>query len=127
MKEANDSMPVDRPVGITLSCRRFVAGLVALSAAACAAPSARIAAELGRYGLDAAQAQCVGQRLETNLSIGQLQQLARAAGALGKGDTTPGRLTGADLFRVASQIDDPKVPIEVARAASGCGVLSSIM
>jgi hypothetical protein len=69
----------------------------------------------------------VGERLEANLSIGQLQQLARAAGALGKGDTTPGRLTGADLFRVASQIDDPKVPIEVARAASGCGVLSGIM
>ena len=80
---------------------------------------------LQRYGLDAAQAQCVGQRLEANLSIGQLQQLARAGGALQQGDTTPGRLTSGDLLRAASQINDPKVAVEVARAANGCGVLAA--
>lgn len=103
----------------TISC------LLLIGAGACADPSTRIATELQRYGLDAAQAQCVGQRLEANLSIGQLQQLARAGGALQQGDTTPGRLTSGDLLRAASQINDPKVAVEVARAANGCGVLAA--
>jgi hypothetical protein len=100
-------------------------GTLALSG--CATPSARIADQLGGYGLNAGQALCVGQRLQANLSLGQLQQLARAAGALTRGDTTPGRLTPTDLFRVARQIEDPKVAIEVARAASSCGVLGSLL
>jgi hypothetical protein len=62
---------------------RPLAAFVLMSIAACAAPSTRIASELGRYGLDATQAQCVGERLQANLSLGQLQQLARAAGAFG--------------------------------------------
>lgn len=93
----------------------------------CASPSVRIADALGGYGLNATQALCVGQRLQANLSLAQLQQLARAAGAFTKGDTTPGRVTPTDLFRVASQIDDPKVAIEVARAGSACGVIGSIL
>lgn len=99
----------------------------ALLVSGCATPSARIADKLGGYGLNPAQALCVGQRLQSNLSLSQLQQLARAAGALTRGDTTPGRLTPTDLFRVASQIRDPKIAIEVARAASGCGVLGSFL
>lgn len=98
-----------------------------LLATGCASPSSRISSELGRYGLDANQAMCVGQRLESNLSLAQLQQLARAAAAFKTGDTSPGRLTGSDLFRVAAQIRDPKVALEVARAASGCGVVASIL
>ena len=99
----------------------------ALLISGCATPSARIADELGGYGLNPTQALCVGQRLQANLSLSQLQQLARAAGALTRGDTTPGRLTPTDLLRVASQIRDPKIAIEVARAASGCGVLGSFL
>jgi hypothetical protein len=93
----------------------------------CATPSARIADQLGGYGLTPGQALCVGQRLQANLSLSQLQQLARAAGAFTRGDTTPGRLTPTDLFRVASQIEDPKIAIEVARAASSCGMLGSFL
>ena len=96
-------------------------------AAGCVDPSTSIATELGRYGLDATQARCVGERLETNLSIGQLQELARAAGAVNRGDTTPGRLTASDLIRVSSQVRDPKIPIEVLRAANGCGVAASLL
>ncbi|HEV2079998.1 MAG TPA: hypothetical protein VGR19_08930 [Allosphingosinicella sp.] len=99
----------------------------ALLLTGCATPSARIADQLGGYGLNPVQALCVGQRLQANLSLSQLQQLARAAGALTRGDTTPGRLTPTDLFRVASQIRDPKIAIEVARAASSCGVLGSFL
>ncbi len=107
--------------------RLLAAALGLTLIAGCVDASTSIATELGRYGLDAAQAECVGQRLESNLSIGQLQQLARAAGAVNAGDTTPGRLTGSDLMRVASQIRDPKVAVEVASAAGGCGVVGSIL
>ena len=99
----------------------------ALLVSGCATPSAGIADQLGGYGLTPAQALCVGQRLQANLSLSQLQQLARAAGALTRGDTTPGRLTPTDLYRVASQIEDPKVAIEVARAATACGILRSLL
>lgn len=112
------------------SRRRGVSALLAfglLFAAGCASPSSRISNELGHYGLDANQALCVGQRLESNLSLAQLQQLARAAAAFKTGDTSPGRLTASDLLRVGAQIKDPKVAIEVARAASSCGVVSSIL
>lgn len=51
--------------------------------------------------LGSQQATCVGDRLEANLSLGQVQQLGRAARAYGKDDKTPGRLTAEDLVRVA--------------------------
>jgi hypothetical protein len=107
--------------------RPFLTGYVLLSAsilAGCVNPSAKIATELTRYGLQPTQAQCVGDRLEANLSITQLQELAGAARAYGTGDTTPGRFTTSDLIRVATHIRDPKIPLEVARAASACGVAS---
>lgn len=92
--------------------------------AGCVNPSEKIATSLTAYGLDGVQAQCVGERLERNLSIGQLQELGRAARAYGEGDTTPGRLTVSDLIRVASRFENAKVPLEVGKAAAGCGVLT---
>lgn len=90
----------------------------------CINPSEKIATGLTRYGLDQAQAQCLGDRLEANLSIGQLQQFGRAARAYGEDDASPGRLTVADLVRASSRIKDVAVPIEVGKAAAGCGVLT---
>ncbi len=49
---------------------------IALAAVACTPPSTRIATGLERYGLDSQRSTCVGQRLERNLSLGQLQQWA---------------------------------------------------
>lgn len=92
--------------------------------AGCVDPSAKIATSLEGYGFQPAQSQCVGDRLEANLSIGQLQQLGRAARASREGDTTPGRLTVSDFIRVAGQVKDAKVPIEVGKAAAACGVLA---
>lgn len=100
-------------------------GLLMLALAACAAPSARIASSLEGYGFAPDQSRCVGDRLERNLSLGQLQQLARAARATREGDTTPGRLTIGDFIRVAGQVKDPKVPFEVTKAAAGCGIVTS--
>lgn len=99
--------------------------ILALSTAGCVNPSERIAMGLDRYGLDQRQSQCVGNRLSERLSLGQLQQLGRVARAFTKDDTTPGRLTASDFVRVSAQIKDPRVPIEVTKAAAGCGVLAS--
>ena len=94
-----------------------------LSLAACAAPATRISTGLQRYGLDEARADCVGTRLQSDLSLGQLQQLGRAAAAYGKGDTTPGKLTVSDLLRVAGELKDPAIALSVGKAAAGCSVL----
>lgn len=107
--------------------RASALGLAIGGLAACASPSAKISAELMRYGLDQRQAACVGDRLESRLSIGQLQQLAGAARAYSRDDADPGRLTLGDLARASSQIDDPRVPIEVAGAATGCGVVANLL
>lgn len=96
-------------------------GTVALSA--CAAPATRISTGLQRYGLDAQRADCVGTQLQGNLSIGQLQQLGRAAAAYRTGDTTPGVLTVGDLLRVAGELKDPAIALAVGKAAAGCNVL----
>ncbi len=98
---------------------------ITLALAGCVNPSARIASSLEGYGFAPDQSQCVGDRLERNLSIGQLQQLGRAARATREGDTTPGRLTVGDFLRVAGQVKDPKVPLEVTKAAAGCGIVTS--
>ena len=94
----------------------------ALIVAGCS-PSTRISTGLQRYGMDAQRATCVGDRLSADLSLGQLQQLGRAAAAYNKGDSDPTRLTPSDLFRVAGEIKDPAVAIAVGKAAAGCGVL----
>lgn len=100
------------------------AGITALAIAGCVNPSEKIATSLEGYGFQPAQSQCVGDRLEANLSLGQLQQLGRAARASRDGDTTPGRLTASDFVRVSGQVKDPKVPFEVAKAAAACGILT---
>lgn len=95
-----------------------------MSLAACVNPSAKIATSLEGYGFQPAQSQCVGDRLESNLSLGQLQQLGRVAKTSREGDTTPGRLTVSDFVRVSGQVKDPKVPLEVGKAAAACGILT---
>lgn len=96
---------------------------IALVAVACTPPSTRIATGLERYGLDSQRSTCVGQRLERNLSLGQLQQLGNAAAAYRSNDPHPGQLTVGDLIRVAGEIKDPKIALEVGKAAAGCNVV----
>ena len=103
--------------------RLLLAALPLLALAACATPSARIATALQERGLDAERAACVGDRLDRSLSVAQLLQLRDAARAYAMGDSTPGRFTTADLIRVASEIRDPAVPLEVGRAVAACDLL----
>lgn len=100
-----------------------IALLGAATLSACTAPATRISGGLQRYGFDATRADCVGTRLQSDLSLGQLQQLGRAAAAYRKGDTTPGVLTVGDLLRVAGELKDPAIALAVGKAAAGCGVL----
>ena len=110
--------------GMTRAAGILGVGIGMLSLAACVNPSAKIATSLEGYGFQPAQSQCVGDRLEANLSLGQLQQLGRAAKASRQGDTTPGRLTVSDFVRASGQVEDPKVPLEVGKAAAACGILT---
>ena len=73
--------------------RRVLAASAIAATAACASPSERISGTLTDAGLDAPRAQCVGRRLEGDLSLGQLAQLADAAKAYRNDDSSPGRLT----------------------------------
>jgi hypothetical protein len=95
--------------------------LGAVTLSACAAPATRISTGLQRYGLDATRADCIGTRLQSDLSLGQLQRLGRAATAYRKGDTDPARLTSGDLLRVAGELQDPAIVLAVGKAAAGCG------
>lgn len=94
--------------------------------AACASPSTRIATALQRYGLDRDRATCVGDRLQASLSLGQLEQLGRVAKAFNPDGSPPHRPTAGDLLRASAQINDPRVPIEVASATAACGVLTGV-
>jgi hypothetical protein len=73
--------------------------------------------QLARYGLDEGQARCVDARLLAALSPWQMRKFSRAAAASGHG--TKG-VEG--LQQVASQIKEPKVPLELSRAAEACHV-----
>lgn len=110
--------------GFTGTVGLVTVGITTIALAGCVNPSAKIATSLEGYGFQPTQSQCVGDRLEANLSLGQLQQLGRAAKASREGDTTPGRLTVSDFIRVSGQVKDPKVPLEVGKAAAACGILT---
>ena len=92
---------------------------------ACATPSERISDALVSYGLAPAQAECVGDQLQRNLSLGQLQELARLARTYREQDPNPAQLGTDDLIRVAGQVRDIRVPLEVGKAAANCGVVGS--
>lgn len=95
----------------------------ALALAACATPSDRISDALVGYGLAPEQARCVGDRLQRRLSLDQLQELSRLARSYREQDPNPHQLAPSDLIRVASQVQDIRVPIEVGKAAAGCNVI----
>ena len=52
-------------------------------------------------------------------------RIARYAKAYRDNDPNPSALGVADLIRVASQVQDARVPIEVGKAAANCGLLPS--
>ena len=100
---------------------KIILGMAA-ALGACASPSTRIADELQRSGLDPQRAQCVGDRLERDLTIDQLRQLAAAARAYKATGRSAAQLTAGDLARIAGTVSDPVVAIAVVSAGTGCGL-----
>lgn len=102
--------------------RLFLLFAAPAALSACATPADRISDALVGYGINPRQAECVGERLEQRLSRAQLQELAGLARSYQQNDPEPGKLTVNDLLRVAAQVKDPRVPLEVAKAAGNCGL-----
>lgn len=96
--------------------------VLALSAG-CA--SQRISSALEKYGVPRDKAECVGDSLSDRLSFSQLQALNRAAGTYRDMDRSRVSLTLLDLARVAAEIRDPVIPLEIVRAGVKCAVLPS--
>ena len=101
--------------------------LAALALSGCATPADRIAKALEAYGFPEPQAKCVGDRLQQRLSVTQLAELARLARDMRAQNPDPRNVSIEDLMRTSANVRDPRVPIEVARAGAGCGLLSSPM
>lgn len=81
-----------------------------------------VSPQLIRYGLDLAQARCVGERLGETLRPRQLRLFTRAASSVRQGYYDPSRLTMRDLTWVATAMHDSDVPMALARANAACGV-----
>ncbi|HEX8213928.1 MAG TPA: tetratricopeptide repeat protein [Allosphingosinicella sp.] len=80
--------------------------------------TALIGTELGRYGLDATQSQCVGGSLSAKLSVWELRQLRDALAARRSSSDSD----AAALWRIVPQIRDARVNSEVVRAFETCGI-----
>jgi hypothetical protein len=78
--------------------------------------------QLARYGYDAGQAQCMGQRLDATLSVWQLRQLERVARLMPAQRFGRAALAPIDLVEVAGVVEDRRVRPAVAAAIEGCGV-----
>jgi hypothetical protein len=78
-----------------------------------------------RYGMNLAQARCMGERMGETLTPRQLRMFARAAGAVRQGYYDPARLTLRDLMWVANAMGDAAVPPALARADAACGVTAA--
>lgn len=95
------------------------AALVALPLAlsACASPSQRIATKLTDLGVPPRQSQCMGDRLATRLSIGQLRRLDELS------RISRERLERMSIRQIANKLSEEKDPglvAEILRAGVGC-------
>jgi len=78
--------------------------------------------QLLRFGYDAGQARCVGERLGTALRVHRLRDLADAAAAVRQGYYQSNRLTARDLRWVASTLRHAEIRTALDTANQACGV-----
>lgn len=107
------------PLVLSLAC---LAGCAGYAADYLGSKERILMPQLTRYGLERSQAFCVADRLGTRLTVWQMRQLEMAAARVAPGSFHPIRLTLRDLNYAASQVEDPQVAPELARAAEACGV-----
>ncbi len=95
----------------------FRLALPLLALAACASPAQRIATKLGEYGVPPAQARCMGDRLQSRLSLGQLRRLDEIT------RLDSDRLGKMSMREIAGRLTDPRdaeLAAEFLRAGVGC-------
>lgn len=97
---------------------RVAIGALLVLVAACATPAQRITARLAEYGVPAAPARCMGDRLQSRLSIGQLQRLDEIGKTLGRDRI--GRLSLRDISRALDRPADAQLVSELLRASVSC-------
>jgi hypothetical protein len=85
--------------------------------AGCATPSQRISSKLVSYGVPEPQAVCVGDKLESRLTISQMQRIGQIA-KRSRDDT--GRVTIAQFAAALNKPGDDELVAEVLRAGLGC-------
>lgn len=89
-----------------------------LALAACATPRSRVESALLDAGLSRPVAQCMAQRMTSQLSISQLQKLSRL-----KGDGRAlSELPLRELYRRAESLGDPEIVRVVTSAGLRCAI-----
>jgi hypothetical protein len=76
--------------------------------------------QVGRFGLDLRQTQCVSNQLTQSLTPRQLRYLNRQLRDVSRGFYDPDRLTVRDLIRTASAMADNAIGLAVVRATASC-------
>jgi hypothetical protein len=76
--------------------------------------------QVGRFGLDLRQTQCVSNQLTQTLTPRQLRYLNRQLRDVRRGFYDPDRLTVRDLIRSASAMTDSAIGLAVVRATASC-------
>jgi hypothetical protein len=90
-------------------------------------PTTNITApQLARFGLNPAQARCMGTQLGETLAPNQLREFARALSSVQHGYADPAHLTLRDVMWVANAMGDGAVPGAVVRADAACGISQAI-
>ena len=93
-----------------------LAAVASLALSGCMASRYQISDALMRYGLSENQAGCAAEFLRGHLSTGQVSRLTKAARYYDR----DGPLTMGDLVRVAGQVGDAEVLLQVGAAAFAC-------
>lgn len=79
-----------------------------------------VAPQVGRFGLDLRQTQCVSNQLTQALNPRQLRYLNRTLRDVRRGYYDQDRLTVRDLIRAASGMADNAIGLAMVRATSNC-------
>jgi len=107
------NLPVLLPLAALAGCAGYAADYWR-------AETSIIGPQLSRYGFDASQAQCAGQRLTAALSVWQLRQLERIAKLVPAAHFGRAALEPRDLAAVAAHVEDRRVAPEVAATVAQC-------
>jgi hypothetical protein len=99
-----------------MSPRHLSLAMLALLAS-CATPSQQITRKLTEYGVPPTQARCMGDRLQSRLSISQLQRLGEI-GRLNR--DRMGRMSVNDIAATLNKPGDEVLVAEVVKSGISC-------